>query len=183
MNLGGIIKRMRKEKEMRLVELSKKSGVALATLSRMENGKMTGTIDSHMKICEALGIMLPELYKNLYSSKNTLDMRTKKSEPEVFAHDKRSSEEILASGVSNKKMMPVLIRINRGGKTRTEDAKPGIEKFVYVLSGRIEVVIGKERYALMKGDTLYFKAVEPHFFKNHSNAESRLLCVISPPAS
>ena len=179
--IGKVINKLRKERKMTLVELAEKSGVALATLSRMENGKMTGTLESHMKICEALGLALPDLYKNLCSPKKAVDIHTKKSPAEVFVHDKKSSEEILTSKVSNKKMMPLLIKINKGGKTHTEEARPGIEKFIYVLEGRIEVDIGEEKYNLMKGDTLYFEALAPHSFKNISNNESRLLCVVSPP--
>ncbi|MDP3791288.1 MAG: XRE family transcriptional regulator [Candidatus Omnitrophota bacterium] len=181
MNLGGTINKLRKEKKMTLVELAEKSGVALATLSRMENDKMTGTLESHMKICEALGVPLPELYKNLYAFKKAVDIYTKKSPAEVFAHDKKSSEEILASKVLSKKMMPVLIKIHKNGKTHIAEAKPNIEKFLYVLEGKIEVNIGEEKYNLMKGDTLYFEALSSHFFRNLSNQESRLLCIISPP--
>ena len=167
---------------MTLVELAEKSGVALATLSRMENGKMTGTLESHMKICEALGIVLPELYKNLYASKQAVDIQTQRSRAELFVHDKKSSEEILASKISDKKMLPILIKISKGGKTRKfEEMGPGVEKFIYVLDGKIEATIGEERYGLMKGDTLYFEAAMPHLFENTHNGDTKLLCIVSPP--
>ena len=44
MHVGTLINRVRKEKRMTLVALAKKSGVALATLSRIENGKMTNAL-------------------------------------------------------------------------------------------------------------------------------------------
>ena len=182
MNLGDTIHKIRKEHKMTLLELAEKSGVALATLSRMENGKMTGTLESHMKICEALGATLPDLYNNLYSSKRAIAINTQKSRTEVFIRDKKSSEELLTSKVSNKKMMPVLIKINRGGKTRNEKMKPGVEKFIYVLDGRIEANVGEEKYNLMRGDTLYFEAAALHFFKNIHGHDTKLLCVTSPSA-
>jgi transcriptional regulator with XRE-family HTH domain len=183
MNIGKTIHALRKENEMTLLELADKSGVALATLSRMENGKMTGTLESHMKICEALGVPLPEVYKNLYPVKRAVDIQKNKSRTEVFIHDKKSSEELLASKISNKKMMPVLIKILKDGKTRTEETRPGIEKFIYVLEGKIEANIGEEKYSLMKGDTLYFEASMPHCFKNTHGHDTKLLCIISPPIS
>ena len=64
MHVGEIIHKLRKSKKMTLLELSNTSGVALATLSRMENGKMTGTLESHMNICKALEVNLPDLYKD-----------------------------------------------------------------------------------------------------------------------
>ena len=181
MQIGGIIRNIRKEHEMTLVELADKSGVALATLSRMENGRMTGTLESHMKICEALNVTLPDLYKNLYPSKKAVDIQKERSRTDIFIHDKKSSEEMLASKVLNKKMMPVLIKIARGGKTQKEETKPGVEKFIYVIDGKIEAAIGEEKYTLSKNDSLYFESLTPHFFKNINNRDSKLLCIISPP--
>ena len=181
MNLGDTIHSIRKEKKMTLLELAEKSGVALATLSRMENGKMTGTLESHMKICDALGIPLPELYKNLYPSKKSVDIQTKKSRTDVFIHDKKSSEEMLASKVLNKKMMPVLIKIAKGGKTQKEETRPGIEKFIYVVDGKIEAAIGEEKYNLGKNDSLYFESNVPHHLKNIGTGDAHIISVVCPP--
>lgn len=181
MQLGETINKIRKEHKMTLVELADKSGVALATLSRMENNKMTGTLESHMKICEALDISLPDFYKNLYPPKKAVDYQKEKSRTDVFIHDKKSSEEMLASKILNKKMMPVLIKIAKGGKTRKEETKSGIEKFIYILEGKIEANIGEEKYALSRNDSLYFESNVPHYLRNIGSDESRLICVISPP--
>ena len=181
MHVGEIIHRLRKEKKMTLLELSRKSGVALATLSRIENGRMTGTLESHMRICEALETALPDFYKNLSPAKKTIEVQTKKTRTDVFVHDKRSSSEMLASKAMNKKMMPILIKINKGGSTHKEETKTGVEKFIYVLDGKIEANIGEEKYNLTKGDTLYFESSIPHYFKNTGTGESRLISVTSPP--
>jgi len=63
--MGKRIKELRKLKRMTLVRLSEKSGVQLATLSRIENNKMTGSLESHAQICLALGIKLSELYEGV----------------------------------------------------------------------------------------------------------------------
>ncbi|MBI5123900.1 MAG: helix-turn-helix transcriptional regulator [Candidatus Omnitrophica bacterium] len=181
MQIGGIIHKIRKEHEVTLVELADKSGVALATLSRMENGKMTGTLESHMKICEALDITLPELYKNLYPSKKAVDIQKQKSRADVFIHDKKSSEEMLASKVLNKKMMPVLIKIAKGGRTHKEETKSGIEKFIYILDGKIEANIGEEKYNLGRNDSLYFESNIPHYIKNIGASDARVISVVCPP--
>lgn len=181
MHVGEIIHKIRKERDMTLLELSEKSGVALATLSRIENGKMTGTLQSHMDICKAFEITLPELYKDLSASKKTIEMQSKTARTEVFVHDKRSSSEMLASNVLTKKMMPIMIKIEKGGTTHKEENKAGVEKFIYLLAGKIDAAIGENIYHLATGDTLYFAASVPHFFKNTGTAEARLICVSCPP--
>lgn len=181
MAIGDIIHSVRKEKELTLAELADKSGVALATLSRMENGKMTGTLESHIDICKALDLTLTDLYRDLPAVRKTVEVQTKSSRADVFVHDKRSTSEMLASKVLDKKMMPILIKIQPGGTTHTEETKSGVEKFIYVLQGKIDARIGAERYQLTKGDTLYFEASLPHYFKNTCQDEAQLLIVTSPP--
>lgn len=181
MHVGELIRKFRKEREMTLLELADKSHVALATLSRIENGRMTGTLQSHMNICEALDLTLPELYKDLPSSKKTLEAAPRSAKPSVSLRNKKSSSEMLISNPADKKMMPVVIRMSVGGSTNAEESKSGIEKFIYVLDGKVEAVIGEAKYSLSKGDTLYFAASVAHHFRNTAHAESRLLVVASPP--
>lgn len=181
MHVGEVINRFRKEKRMTLLELSKESGVALATLSRIENGRMTGTLDSHMNISTALGLSLPDLYKDLAYSKKQVEVKSRKAATDVFIHDKNATSEMLISKVINKKMMPLLIKLNKGGSTHKEETKLGVEKFIYILEGRIEASVGEEKYNMAKGDTLYFESSLPHYFKNTGSTETRMICVVSPP--
>ena len=140
MHVGELIKKFRKDKKMTLVELSQKSGVALATLSRIENGRMTGTLKSHIKICEAIGVTLTDLYKELPSSRKTVEVKVKEAEKKVSIHDKKSSVVMLASNIQNKKMLPFLITISNGGRTNTEETAHSVEKFIYVLNGKAEII-------------------------------------------
>src|SRR3989338_7889778 len=144
MKKGEIIHALRKERKMTLLELSGKSGVALATLSRMENGKMTGTLDSHMRMAAGLEVKLTDLYRDLETANKKIDLHTKKTASDVFVHDKKSSSEMLTSKALNKKMMPTLIRIEKRGSTHREETKPGVEKFIYVLEGSLEAAVGDE---------------------------------------
>ena len=73
MEVGSKIRMLRKEKNMTLEELSNESGVALATLSRIENNKMNGTMHSHLNICKALKVSISELYKELENEDKTVD--------------------------------------------------------------------------------------------------------------
>ena len=60
--LGKAMLQMRNAKKLTLVKLAKMSGIDQATLSRIENEKMTGTLESHSRIAKSLGVPLPDLY-------------------------------------------------------------------------------------------------------------------------
>ena len=177
MHVGTIINKFRKTKQMTLLELSQKSGVALATLSRIENGKMTGTLKSHISICEALDVSLTDLYESLPSSKKTLEVKAKGTDQKISVHDKKSSSIMLASNVQSKKMMPLLVTLSKGGHTNTEKDPHGVEKFIYVLDGKVEAAIGEEKFGLGSGDTIYFDSSVPHHFKNSGAGETRLVSI------
>ena len=182
MKIGNKISGLRRQKKMTLLELSKSSGVALATLSRIENEKMTGTLKSHMAIAKALGLNLTELYSDIESGSQKIDMQTKPERTDVFFHSDKSSYEMLTRNVLNKKMMPTLIKIEPLGKSNTESSPPGTEKFLYVLEGKLQISVADKIYILNKSDTLYFDGSLKHQLKNIGKAQLKAICVITPSA-
>ena len=179
MNIAEVLKKLRKEKHISLVELAQKSGVAIATLSRIENGKMTGTIQSHEKIAEALEIPLPELYK--IATKKPLEVAKDKVGHVIGVQNKKFSSELLITDTHNKKLIPLIIKITKGAKTSTDATKVGVDKFVCLLKGRVEAHIGDETIGLSGNDSIYFDSSILHYFKNIGTGEARFVCIIAPP--
>jgi DNA-binding Xre family transcriptional regulator len=60
--IGGSLKNLRLRRKLSLRELSKISGVQIATLSRLENNKRQGTLTNYLCIAEAMGFKLSELF-------------------------------------------------------------------------------------------------------------------------
>ena len=181
LGIGEKIRTLRQEKGFTLTEVSQRAGVAPATLSRIENGRMVGKIDSHRKICEALGINLVELYRDLQSKKSGVKVESETAKKDVFVHDEKTSSIILTSQALSKKMMPLLIRLSPAGRTAKEEALDDTEKFLYCLEGNVRVTVGVKSYPLNPGDRLYFDATNSHFIENIGKGEARCLSVSSPP--
>ena len=182
MKIGKRMRGLRKTKNMTLEELSEKSGVALATLSRMENNKMTGTLESHNSICKALGVSIADLYREIEDESKTVESVPKRKRTEHFIHAHKARYEMLVTKPFDKKIMPLAMRVSSGGDTQEEQNKPGVEKFIYMVSGSLEALIGTQKYLLKRGDSLYFDASLPHSFKNTSKQDAEAICIISPPA-
>lgn len=180
MNIGNRIKDLRKAKGITLLELSKKSGVALATLSRMENGKMTGTVNSHQIICKALNTSMADLYRELENNSKTVETVSHAKRVEHFVHSDKAKYELLVSKPEEKSITPLMLKIEAGGQTHKEETKPGIEKFMYLMSGLLEACVGNKTFLLKRGDSLYFDASLPHSFKNTSKTSAEAICVITP---
>ena len=180
MYIGKRLKELRKTKGISLTELAEKSGVQIATLSRIEHMKMIGTLESHMAIAKTLGVDITQLYTDIIEHKDKADMRANKSPSDVFVHSDKSSYEILTPKVLSKKMMPILLKIEPDGKTHKEQNPIGTEKFVFVLEGKIEVKVDETTYTLAKHNTLYFDASLAHSFVNTGKSTARVMCVATP---
>ncbi|HPN56599.1 MAG TPA: XRE family transcriptional regulator [Candidatus Omnitrophota bacterium] len=180
MELGKKIRDLRKAKNMKLTDLAEKSGIQIATLSRIEHLKMTGTLESHIRIAQALGVELIDLYKGVHTTNDSLEKVELGDAPETFSYNEKASSEILTGNIVNKKMLPVVLRIDVGGKTSIEQNQPGSEKFIFVLEGLVSVHIGERAHALKANDTLYFNSSQKHYIENAGSRVAKLISVITP---
>ena len=172
---------LRKERGLSLEQLSAKSGVALATLSRIENGKNTGTFRTHQKLAEAFALSLPELYRNLHlETPDATEMAPHAEEAETFTYDDKASAVLLTRRVSGRQMLPQMLILRPGGKTSLEEYKPGTERWAFGLEGVVDVIVGEKEHRLTPGATLYFRASLPHRFHNKSDKPAKLISVTSP---
>lgn len=182
MYIGKKLKELRKAKGFTLVQLSQKSGVQVATLSRMENLKMTGTVDSHMAIARALGVDVTQLYADIIKEDRAVDVHGGQGQKDVFVHSSKASFEILTGNVLQKKMMPTLLTLDPGGKTSPEQNPVGTDKFIFILDGKLQIRIGDQEYSLGKGQSIYFEASFAHIIANQSKRTAKALIVSTPVA-
>ena len=178
-NLGQRIRKLRKEKGITLVEIAKKTGVAQATLSRIETGSMSGTVESHERIAEALGVGLAELYSGVDRRYDQI-AHTKEQDRKVTHHGRSVQVELLTSESSKKKITPLLITLQGGSQTTREHNERGVEKFLYLLDGEVKVRVDKDEHVLKTGETLYFDASLPHQIANEKQKTARVLASVSP---
>lgn len=180
--LGKRIKDLRVSRRLTLVDVAKQTGIDQATLSRMENEKMVGTLESHMLIANALGIRLSDLYDNVVNKLTEAKEKAVKEKLETFSHSTGAVAELLTSGILQKKMMPILLKLKPRGSTATEEYQAGAERFIYVLKGSMEISLGKQKNALSQGESLYFDASKSHSIKNTAKTESACISVLTPTA-
>jgi len=178
MQVGEQIRRIRALRKMSLTELAQGSGVQIATLSRIENNKMTGTLESHMAIAKALGTDITELYQTLQEVE-PVTAQESAAEP-LAVSDGKVSQEILARQVTSKKMLPALIKIEPKGETALEQLTPGAERFVYVMDGAVNVKLKAQTVRLTAKTSLYFNASQPHSLENAGEKVAKVLSVTTP---
>ncbi|MFC1809209.1 helix-turn-helix domain-containing protein [Candidatus Omnitrophota bacterium] len=181
MNLGDRIRNLRKQKKITLVELSKMTGVAQASLSRIETGIMNGTVESHRKIAEALAMSLSEMYTGIDPKLSEITYKSDdsiKKDAEVKGDNVRF--ELLTTQMTTRKFAPILISIPQNELVTYEKLERGTDKFLWVQSGTIMVTLNNNDYTLNQNETIYFDASFSHIIKNTGIQEARILSVTSP---
>ena len=180
--LGGRLRGLRKQRGLTLVQVAKASKVAVSTLSRMECGRMVGTLKSHMRLCRALGIHLADLYAGLDEPHAPVSVRRARDRTDICRHNDKVVQRVLTPGFLRKKIFPSLLEIAPGGETVLEQTKPDVEKFCYVISGKVRCLIGQEVHELGMGDAVYFTNGQPHWMENLGATLAKILCVAVPLA-
>ena len=176
--IGKKMRDARKQKKVTLIELSETTGVAQATLSRMENGQMLGTVESHRKISEALGVSLSSFYEGIDTRSEGVKHQ-KASDRRVLWKNDSARLELLIPNISSKRIVPVLATIQANGKTSMDKGERGTERFVWVLEGNVKVIFENAEYELQTNDTFYFDASAPHQFVNTGGRQAKVLSISS----
>jgi len=183
MKIGKKIRQFRQVKEWTLADLAKHSGVALSSLSRIETGRMTGTLESHIQIARALGVRLPELYDNLDLSAGNLEVRRADAPADKLTPAKGGGTiTLLAKSTPEKKLLPALISVKPKQSLSLSPGGTGSERFIYLLKGQVEVAMGEDRVGLKVGDSLCLQAAQKHTLTNLSTAPALALSAIAPPS-
>lgn len=181
MDLGQRVKNLRGSVRQR--EFARRCKIDASTINKIERGSLIGTLDIHIKICQALGISLSTLYKNVYEEKISSLEPLSVSQEKPMTYNKKTSRQILAQNVLfNKKMLPEIITLKPEGSLE-EELPPDSQKFIFVLEGKISIETKKDKYALNRNQSFYIADASIQYsLKNIGSAPVKLLTVTCPVA-
>ena len=178
--LGIRIRNLRRQKKITLIELSRLTGIAQATLSRMETGLMLGTVKSHQKIAETLGVSLGQLYEGMDTRYERVRLQSASNERKIYAKTDQMKCELLTQEISKKKITPLLVTLNAHGKSGTEQLERGVEKLFFILEGTVTAQMEGKEYILNPYDSLYFDGSIAHQLINSGTKQAKIFCAVSP---
>jgi transcriptional regulator with XRE-family HTH domain len=173
------IRLIRKQKGLTLAEVSRRSGVAVSTLSKLENGQVTASMDTIFKVSRGLGVLFDNLVDTTVSAAPTGRWIVTRARQARRAPTALYDYSVYAAELVEKQMIPLVMHIKTRGVPRKEDwSTHRGEEFVLVLSGAIE--IRTELYAparLKAGDSVYFDSLMRHCFIAQSRETPVILSV------
>jgi transcriptional regulator with XRE-family HTH domain len=177
---GPHLRALRQAAGMTVAELAKRAGLAVSTISKIENVRMSPTYDVLLKLSKGLSVDLVTLMAA--PSKAAADAPAGRIDV-TRAAERRAYPtgtyvyEPLGMGLTNRLMDPTFVRVTARSIAEFPDLvrHPG-EECVFVLSGTVEMHL--EFYApirLEAGDSVYFDGRMGHAYVSVSEEDAHLL--------
>jgi transcriptional regulator with XRE-family HTH domain len=176
-NVGRRLRALRDERDLSARVLAEKSGLAVNTLSLIENSKTSPSVSTLQQIAVALDVPITEFFETDVPKSSVAHIRADQRPRAAFAH---GTLEDLGAGITHRAVEPFVVILEPNmGSGPNPIVHTGFE-FVYCLEGRIAYTIEERTYLLEAGDSLLFESHLPHRWQNVDATASRAILVLYP---
>ena len=167
--LGARIKLLRAGQGLTLDELSDRSGVSRAMISRIERGELSATAQLLNRLCGGLGLTLSGLFARAGGEASSpLSRRADQvawRDPQT-GYVRRRLSPASADGVLDL----VDVVLPPGAAVPLDSpALRGADQLVYVLDGELDMILGEKTTKLSSGDCLHMRFDTTNTFRNSSD--------------
>lgn len=170
--VGPRLRGLRKQRGTTLTQLSESTGISVSTLSRLESGQRRPTLELLLLLARAHQVPLDELV----DAPATGDPRVR---PRPVTHDGMTFIPLTRRPGGLQAFKIVLPGNWPTGGGPEQKAHEGYE-WLYVLSGRLRLLLGEHDVLLTHGEVAEFDTHVPHAFSNPSPEPAELLCLFGP---
>jgi transcriptional regulator with XRE-family HTH domain len=177
-DVGRCLRGLRAGKGYSLRALADMSGLAVNTLSLIENGKVSPSVSTLQRVAATLGVPIAAFFESEKPANEIAHVRAYGRPAVGFAH---GSLEDLGAGMAERTVEPFLITLDPHSDSGPTPIVHTGQEFVYCLEGRVDYFIEGEVHQLEPGDSLLFEAHLPHRWLNVLPAPSKAILVLCPP--
>jgi transcriptional regulator with XRE-family HTH domain len=169
--VGPRLRALRRQRDTTLADLSANTGISVSTLSRLESGSRRPTLELLLPLARAHGVTLDELVDAPPTGDPRIHLRPVQRFGMTMLPLTRR-----AGGIQAYKLV-----IPARSRRRQPDLKTheGYE-WVYVLNGRLRVVLGEHDLVLQPGEAAEFDTRVPHWFGAAGTEAVEFLSLFGP---
>lgn len=146
---------LRRQREITLAELADRTGISTSTLSRLESGQRRATLELLLPLADAYGVPLDDLVGAPRTGDPRIHLKPVRRHGMTFVPLTRR-----AGGIQSFKMI-IPARRGRGGEPQLQTHE-GYE-WLYVLDGRLRLVLAELDLELGAGEAAEFDTSRPHW--------------------
>src|SRR5687768_1208366 len=155
-SVGPRLRALRQRRGLTLVQLSEETGTSVSTLSRLESGQRRPTLELLLPLARAHGVQLDELVGAPLTGDPRVHLR-----PVITGHGMTMVP--LTPHATGLQAFKLIIPAGRQRSTPEPKTHEGYE-WLYVLNGRLRLVLGSHDLVLGPGEAAEFDTRVPHWF-------------------
>lgn len=184
--IGTRLRKLREHREYSVETLAAQSKCSADMINALEAGELIPSLTPLLRLARGLGVRLGTLLDDQMMEGPVVVRQNEAGQTVHFSGNDPSQVRAtldfhpLAPRKASRNMEPFLIDVHPAAGEIKLNEHEG-EEFLYVLSGRIEVLYGKEAYQLEPGDSIYYESVIPHHV-HALDGEAKMLAVVYAPA-
>ena len=174
------MKKLRAKKKVTLEDLAKQTGYSEKYLSQIENNEVLAPVSVILSVSQALSIATEDFLLTKEEKKS----RRKELKQRRQALEKRTesySYQVLTPQGTNKHLNAFKVTIEPQQEHKAVEYHHPGEEFVYVLSGSLELKVGREKYVLEPGESVHFDSTKIHKLRSISEEKTVILVTIYSP--
>ncbi len=156
-------------------EVAKTISISLQEYLKYENAEDDIPVSILYEIADYYHVDMTEIMTGTSPKLHDICYVKKGEGLKVERYDQYSFES-LAYKYSNRKIEPMVVVLDPNNNPDMVSHKG--QEFNYCLEGRMEVIIGKEKYVLEAGDSLYFTSTIPHKMLALDGKEAKFITII-----
>lgn len=173
-NVAANLKELRKRRQLTLEELAERSAVSRSMLGEIERGRTTPTITVLWKIAQALKTPLTTLVGSREDSFTVV----READRVPFNEEAGHAIASIFPYYEPHRMEVLAIDLAPGASLDNAGHMKGVEEYLFVLDGSVEVTLQQEKIALGSRDSIRFAADTAHRIANAGNCAARLMNII-----
>lgn len=158
--IGSNLKQLRVESGLSQKGLAEAAQLSPTLISRIENGLVRPSIATLELIAQSLKVDIGYFFRDEEKRQFVISYRGgRKNVPSQRGYD----VETLVEDMDNHFMDPVIVSLK--GKDEEDTVELAMhegQEFMYVLEGKVEVILGSKRFVLKQGDAAYWNGNVPH---------------------
>jgi transcriptional regulator with XRE-family HTH domain len=158
--IGSNIKQLRVESGLSQKGLAEAAQLSPTLISRIENGLVRPSIATLEFIAQTLKVDIGYFFRDGEKRQFVISYRGgRKNVQSQRGYD----VETLVEEMENHFMDPVIVSLRgKDEEDKVELAMHEGQEFMYVLQGKVEVILGSKRFVLKQGDAAYWNGNVPH---------------------
>lgn len=175
--LGARLREARTRAGVPLTDLAQRSGLTKGFVSQVERDKVSPSIGSLLRMCDALGLSVGQLFAA------SAEPLVRAAERPRISYGGEGLEEHLLTPADEGRVMVIHSHVApRGGSGNDPYGVGERTAFVFVLAGRLHIEVAAESYTLAAGDALTYSGAKPHRWSNPSDiVPAEVLWAVTPP--